>query len=79
MAITMECSAAVRDGTASGLCLKVFKVEFAADAPPRTVCSSCRARSTGGSGEMTWVTPKQRGDHAPRASWSGVITLQGRL
>ena len=60
-------------------CLKMLKVEFTADAPPRNVCSSCRARSTGGSGEMTWATLKQRSDHAPRASWSRGNTLQGRL
>ena len=75
----MECSAAVQVETDSGLCLKVFKVEFAADAPPRIVCSSCRARSIVGSGETTWSTPEQRGDHAPHASWSGDNTLQGRL
>ena len=68
-----------RIGTASGLCLDVFKVELTADAPPHTVHDSCQACSTGAGGETTWVTPEQRGDHAPRASRSGGNTLQGRL
>jgi hypothetical protein len=68
-----------RIGTASGLCLDVFKVELTADAPPHTVPDSCQACSTGAGGETTWVTPEQRGDHAPRASRSGGNTLQGRL
>jgi len=68
-----------RIGTASGLCLDVFKVELTADAPPHTVHDSCQACSTGAGGETIGVTPEQRGDHAPRASRSWGNTLQGRL
>ena len=53
MAIPMESLAAAQVGTASGLCQEVFEVELAADVPPCTVRSSCRACSTGGSGKTT--------------------------
>jgi hypothetical protein len=34
--------------------------------------------STGGSGKMTWVTPKQRGDHAACASQHEVTHTPGK-
>ena len=40
----------------------------AADAPPHIMRGSCKVCSTGGSGKMTRVTPKQLGDHGTCAS-----------